>query len=143
MTCIEQLNPSALQKASWHASCCQVHDECSRSHVSGTTTTTAFNPSRPCQAQTCCIGQCPCDGSNGGAPVATGQDDVDFAVFRFTLGIPGFDDDLIPRVVGVLGAVLLTANHLAAGSAAGSAALVGARPHLLDFTNLTKAWDMT
>mmetsp|Transcript_5952 Transcript_5952/g.17036 ORF Transcript_5952/g.17036 Transcript_5952/m.17036 type:complete len:345 (+) Transcript_5952:52-1086(+) len=54
---------------------------------------------------------------------AAGQDDLDFAVFRFTLGIPGFDDDLIPRVVGVLGAVLLTANHLAAGSAAGSAAL--------------------
>jgi hypothetical protein len=46
-----------------------------------------------------------------------GQDgDADFAVFRFTLGIPGFDDDLIPRVVGCLGAVLLVANHIAAGS---------------------------
>ena len=45
-----------------------------------------------------------------------GQDgDADFAVFRFTLGIPGFDDDLIPRVVGCLGAVLLVANHIAAG----------------------------
>lgn len=45
-------------------------------------------------------------------------------MFRFTLGIPGFDDDLIPRVVGILGLLLLSANHLAAGSAAGSASLV-------------------
>ena len=51
------------------------------------------------------------------ALATAGQDgDADFAVFRFTLGIPGFDDDLIPRVVGCLGAVLLVANHIAAGS---------------------------
>ncbi len=55
---------------------------------------------------------------------APGRDDLDFAVFRFTLGIPGFDDDSIPRVVGILGLLLLSANHLAAGSAAGSASLV-------------------
>lgn len=42
------------------------------------------------------------------------RDDGDFevAVFRFTLGIPGFDDALIPRVVGMLGAGLLLANHV-------------------------------
>ena len=34
------------------------------------------------------------------------------AVFRFTLGIPGFDDTLIPRVVGSLGILVLVANHL-------------------------------
>ena len=33
-------------------------------------------------------------------------------MFRFTLGIRGFDDKNIPRVVGLLGAVLLTVNHL-------------------------------
>ena len=55
--------------------------------------------------------------SNDITLATTGQDgDADFAVFRFTLGIPGFDDDLIPRVVGCLGAVLLVANHIAAGS---------------------------
>lgn len=54
------------------------------------------------------------------------EEDLDFAVFRFTLGIPGFNDDLIPRVVGLLGLVLLSANHFAAGSAAGSAALTRA-----------------
>eukprot|EP00887_Chlorella_sp_A99_P000104 scaffold16.g104.t1 len=39
-------------------------------------------------------------------------DDLDVAVFRFTLGIPGFDDALIPRVAGAVGAALLLANHL-------------------------------
>jgi hypothetical protein len=38
--------------------------------------------------------------------------DIEVAVFRFTLGIPGFDDALIPRVVGILGAGLLLANHV-------------------------------
>lgn len=33
-------------------------------------------------------------------------------MFRFTLGIPGFDDALIPRVVGVAGAFLILANHV-------------------------------
>ena len=45
-------------------------------------------------------------------PHPAGSEDADIAVFRFTLGIPGFDDALIPRVVGVLGAALLIANHL-------------------------------
>ncbi|GAB4817808.1 hypothetical protein N2152v2_004854 [Parachlorella kessleri] len=45
-----------------------------------------------------------------------GLDDLDVAVFRFTLGIPGFDDALIPRVVGAVGAALLVANHVFAGS---------------------------
>ena len=40
------------------------------------------------------------------------DDDVDVTVFRFTLGIAGFDDALIPRVVGVLGAALLLLNHI-------------------------------
>jgi hypothetical protein len=39
------------------------------------------------------------------------SDDLDVAVFRFTLGIPGFDDALVPRVVGAAGAVLLAINH--------------------------------
>ena len=47
------------------------------------------------------------------APRAAASDDDDFAVFRFTLGIPGFDDEDIPRVVGLVGASLLVANHLA------------------------------
>ena len=42
--------------------------------------------------------------------------DEEFAVFRFTLGIPGFDDEDIPRVVGFIGASLLVANHLASTS---------------------------
>ncbi len=37
---------------------------------------------------------------------------MDVAVFRFTLGIPGFEDRLIPRVVGVIGLVLLGVNHI-------------------------------
>jgi hypothetical protein len=41
-----------------------------------------------------------------------GDEDIDVAVFRFTLGIPGFDDRLIPRVVGlVLGGMILV-NHV-------------------------------
>ena len=38
--------------------------------------------------------------------------DLDIQVFRFTLGIPGFDDANIPRVIGAVGAVLLTLNHV-------------------------------
>ena len=33
-------------------------------------------------------------------------------MFRFTLGIPGFEDEDIPRVVGLVGAALLVANHV-------------------------------
>ncbi|GIL71171.1 hypothetical protein Vretimale_17877 [Volvox reticuliferus] len=42
-----------------------------------------------------------------------GDEDFDVAVFRFTLGIPGFDDRLIPRVVGTVLGALLVLNHLA------------------------------
>ena len=36
---------------------------------------------------------------------------MDMAVFRFTLGIPGFEDRQIPRVVGAVGALLVVVNH--------------------------------
>ena len=48
--------------------------------------------------------------------VKAAQQDDEFAVFRFTLGIPGFDDEDIPRVVGFLGASLLVVNHLASSN---------------------------
>jgi hypothetical protein len=32
-------------------------------------------------------------------------------VFRFTLGIPGFDDSNIPRVIGTVVAALVALNH--------------------------------
>lgn len=37
-------------------------------------------------------------------------------VFRFTLGIPGFDDANIPRVVGLVGALGMTVNHALGGT---------------------------
>ena len=49
------------------------------------------------------------------------------AVFRFTLGIPGFDDAQIPRVVGAAGAALLAANHFLG---AGTPSPAQARPHM-------------
>lgn len=42
------------------------------------------------------------------------RDEPEVAIFRFTLGIPGFDDALLPRVVSVLGSILLVVNHVAA-----------------------------
>jgi hypothetical protein len=42
--------------------------------------------------------------------------DVDIQVFRFTLGIPGFDDSNISRVVGFLGLAILVVNHNASSS---------------------------
>lgn len=57
---------------------------------------------------------------------ASGRDnepELDLAVFRFTLGIPGFDDALIPRVVGALGAALLALNHVLTESAVSGAQL--------------------
>ena len=57
------------------------------------------------------------------------EDDEDFAIFRFTLGIPGFDDGDIPRVLGVLAGALLLANHASSGnvsSAQSRAELIGA-----------------
>ena len=56
------------------------------------------------------------------------EDDEDFAIFRFTLGIPGFDDGDIPRVLGVLAGALLLANHASSGnvsSAQSRAELIG------------------
>ena len=50
-------------------------------------------------------------------------------MFRFTLGIPGVDDAVIPRVVGLAGAALLWANHslsIAPSAAQGRAELLGA-----------------
>jgi len=44
--------------------------------------------------------------------VAAGDDEVELAVFRFTLGIPGFDDALVPRVAGILGIFLILLNHV-------------------------------
>ena len=54
---------------------------------------------------------------------ASGEDEDEFAVFRFTLGIPGFDDEDVPRVVGALGAAGLFANRVAAGTDGASEAL--------------------
>lgn len=39
-------------------------------------------------------------------------DELDIAVFRFTLGIPGFDDGLIPRIIGFAGLFVLFLNHV-------------------------------
>lgn len=41
-----------------------------------------------------------------------GDDELDVAVFRFTLGIPGFDDSNIPRVVGTVVAAAVAINHV-------------------------------
>jgi hypothetical protein len=41
----------------------------------------------------------------------SGGRETELAVFRFTLGIPGVDDAVIPRVVGLAAAALLWANH--------------------------------
>lgn len=44
---------------------------------------------------------------------ASTNGDIEVGVFRFTLGIPGFDDNLIPRFVGIIAGIALIANHLA------------------------------
>ncbi|GAQ87823.1 hypothetical protein KFL_003790110 [Klebsormidium nitens] len=41
------------------------------------------------------------------------EPELDVAVFRFTLGIPGVEDALLPRILGCLVGVLLVGNHLA------------------------------
>eukprot|EP00897_Mesotaenium_endlicherianum_P005183 jgi/Mesen1/4693/ME000241S03737 len=52
--------------------------------------------------------------SSGGEGDGTGeQRDLDFAIFRFTLGIPGFDDSDLPRVLGISFGILLALNHIA------------------------------
>lgn len=48
--------------------------------------------------------------------VACAARDLDIQVFRFTLGIPGFDDAYISRVVGFLGLALLAVAHGASSS---------------------------
>jgi len=39
--------------------------------------------------------------------------DEDFAIFQFTLGIPGVDDDDVPRIAGLLCAFLVFFNNVA------------------------------
>ncbi|GBF93312.1 hypothetical protein Rsub_06044 [Raphidocelis subcapitata] len=48
--------------------------------------------------------------SGGGGGLEDGSE-LDVAVFRFTLGIPGFDDSLVPRFVGAGAGALLALNH--------------------------------
>eukprot|EP01025_Chloroclados_australasicus_P010890 TRINITY_DN1460_c0_g4_i1.p1 TRINITY_DN1460_c0_g4~~TRINITY_DN1460_c0_g4_i1.p1 ORF type:complete len:324 (+),score=22.43 TRINITY_DN1460_c0_g4_i1:75-974(+) len=46
------------------------------------------------------------------AKTGLGEEDVDVSVFRFTLGIPGFEDRFLSRIIGGIGLVLMTINHL-------------------------------
>ena len=50
-------------------------------------------------------------GGGGPAPAGGDEPELDVSVFRFTLGIPGFEDRLIPRAVGFAGAALLALNR--------------------------------
>eukprot|EP00892_Ulva_mutabilis_P011830 jgi/Ulvmu1/9019/UM005_0110.1 len=59
------------------------------------------------------------------ARVTARAQDLDVQVFRFTLGIPGFDDANIPRVVGIVGGALLTVNHLMSASPVSDAQVRG------------------
>ena len=43
-------------------------------------------------------------------------EEPELAVFRFTLGIPGFDDSLIPRIIGASSLLLLLANSVLSNS---------------------------
>ena len=52
-------------------------------------------------------------GDNEAPPTTS---DLDVAVFRFTLGIPGFDDSNIPRVIGAVVAALVAVNHVLSGA---------------------------
>lgn len=56
-----------------------------------------------------------------------GDQNIDVAVFRFTLGIPGFDDSNIPRLAGMASLALLLLNHALSSStlALSSTELVG------------------
>lgn len=45
-------------------------------------------------------------------PSACTAEEPDIAVFRFTLGIPGFDDADIPRILGLLALAILAVNKL-------------------------------
>eukprot|EP00898_Chlorokybus_atmophyticus_P004466 jgi/Chlat1/501/Chrsp103S01103 len=75
---------------------------CRPPHFGGVSSRTAL----PCRRLPA---HCRAGGGSGGNEA----DDLDVAVFRFTLGIPGFEDRYIPRVVGIGVAALLAANHLA------------------------------
>ena len=66
-----------------------------------------------------------------------GVEDADIAVFRFTLGIPGFNDALLPRLVGILGAALLMANHLSDQGTATAAQAMPSLTFLRDNKSLT------
>eukprot|EP00899_Mesostigma_viride_P023668 jgi/Mesvir1/4486/Mv14583-RA.1 len=57
------------------------------------------------------------------------DDSVDFTTFRFTLGISGLEDRLVPRVVGSIALALLAVNH--ATSAGGGIPGVQARAELI------------
>eukprot|EP00271_Cylindrocystis_brebissonii_P006318 TRINITY_DN19046_c0_g1_i1.p1 TRINITY_DN19046_c0_g1~~TRINITY_DN19046_c0_g1_i1.p1 ORF type:complete len:489 (+),score=65.02 TRINITY_DN19046_c0_g1_i1:449-1915(+) len=59
--------------------------------------------------------------------------ELDVAVFRFTLGIPGFDDGDLPRVVGVLCTILIALNHYFSQPATGSISAVQLRSEVLGF----------
>ena len=67
------------------------------------------------------------------------------AVFRFTLGIPGFDDTYIPRVIGALGILVLFANHFFGSNATADAqvsprSLYGWMSSSVCCQTLTEAW---
>ncbi|KAJ7567789.1 hypothetical protein O6H91_01G007000 [Diphasiastrum complanatum] len=49
--------------------------------------------------------------------------DIDISVLRFTLGIPGFDDSELPRLLGLLLGTLLVLNHFLSPSTISSAQL--------------------
>ncbi|KAL6761631.1 protein required for cyt b6 assembly [Haematococcus lacustris] len=49
------------------------------------------------------------------------EEGLDVAVFRFTLGIKGFEDRFIPRVVGAVAAALMALNHLLGAQPAAAA----------------------
>lgn len=65
-----------------------------------------------CVHFTCCHGTshargCVCTHAGG-----ISDEDMDVAVFRFTLGIPGFEDRMVPRVVSYIGGAALVINHV-------------------------------
>eukprot|EP00879_Flechtneria_rotunda_P006168 GHRR01006485.1.p1 GENE.GHRR01006485.1~~GHRR01006485.1.p1 ORF type:complete len:331 (+),score=129.47 GHRR01006485.1:317-1309(+) len=70
-------------------------------------------------------------GSRLGAAPGLADDEVDVAVFRFTLGIPGFDDSNTPKVVGAVVAALVAANHVLGADPAPPAQM---RAEFLDIT---------
>lgn len=82
-------NTQSSQAAAQHRGCARTHGACSDHCAPGY--------ARPCPL-------------TGGGSLGD-EEGMDMAVFRFTLGIPGFEDRFIPRVVGALGASLVVVNH--------------------------------